>query len=592
MFKISLLLFWSFLFFVITISQAQDTDGIGNPVKNVLTEQSKVLLNKIKLAEDNEDWDSYITLRAQLIQELKQSNPELAKSYRTISNDKTELSNIDGDANISRSINSGFVPDEEFPSQTIPEKWENDVPFYSGQSLTDFSMDVSAEDHIYVSVATRNGSSNNDTLKVYRSLDGGLTWDFWIQRYTTGDYNKTEILCFDSPSGEKYILLFYTYSGGSLNQQFRVVRYDQATGSLSGSVTLIDSLVSDFAVDRNYPGTYYRAIAFYDSANYMYSLRSEPSSYGTVWQDKHFIGHVGKDVDLCYGYSGSVYATYNGYGSGNLYIRENLNYADPASWSTFTILESGSTDTTMHAEVIATRETQPNIKVQVFYTQDENNTLNLKRAQKDNGGSWSASIPVVTNLSYEFKYPCLDINHWGGTTEVHCVYRSEVTGGLIAYLFDSGTSWTGSQYVSDYLPTGTQKPYVAEVNGEPVVVYAGWGPTTLYCDNNGSVTSITGDNTTVAKGFQLYQNYPNPFNPSTTIKYQIPDSKSANTTLQIFNNIGQLVRTLVNTEQSNGEYSVVWNGLDNNGNAVSSGVYFYKLIHGNLIKSRKLLKLK
>jgi len=73
----------------------------------------------------------------------------------------------------------------------------------------------------------------------------------------------------------------------------------------------------------------------------------------------------------------------------------------------------------------------------------------------------------------------------------------------------------------------------------------------------------------------LERNYPNPFNPSTTIKYGL--AHGDNVKLQVFNIKGQLVRTLVNTYQTPGSYSIVWNGDDSIGNSVSSGVYFYRL---------------
>ena len=386
-------------------------DNIDNyvPANKMLTEQTRSMLNAIKMAEDNEDWQTYENLRSEFLREIEQSNPELAKSYKTIQSDYNDFDNVDGNINAVNPANSPVILNEEFPTQSIPEKWYNDVPFRTGKTFRDFSMDVSVDGHIYVSVATRNAAPTADSLIIYRSLNGGVTWNYWLHRGVgAGDYNKTEVMCFDSPSGNKYVLLFYTYTSGTLNQRFRVARYDQATGSTS-STTLVDSLVLDFAVDRNYPSINYRAMAFYDSATYMYSIRSEPSSYGTVWQDKHQIGHVGRDVDLCYGINGSVYATYNGFSSGNLYLRENLNSADPASWSSATTLESGSTDTTMHAEVIATRESQSLIKVQVVYTIDENNTLNLRRAVKDNGGSWTSGIPLVTNASYDLTYPIVYI---------------------------------------------------------------------------------------------------------------------------------------------------------------------------------------
>ena len=85
----------------------------------------------------------------------------------------------------------------------------------------------------------------------------------------------------------------------------------------------------------------------------------------------------------------------------------------------------------------------------------------------------------------------------------------------------------------------------------------------------------------------LNGNYPNPFNPETTISYDIKDA--GNVRLDVFNVKGQLVRTLVNTDQAAGRYRVVFNGRDNNGNPLSSGIYLYRFTSGNYTNTRKMM---
>jgi flagellar hook assembly protein FlgD len=77
------------------------------------------------------------------------------------------------------------------------------------------------------------------------------------------------------------------------------------------------------------------------------------------------------------------------------------------------------------------------------------------------------------------------------------------------------------------------------------------------------------------KTFALEQNYPNPFNPSTKISYALPVQSVV--TLKIFNVLGQEVATLFNGAAAAGSYDIVWNGKDNSGKSVASGVYLYKL---------------
>ena len=92
--------------------------------------------------------------------------------------------------------------------------------------------------------------------------------------------------------------------------------------------------------------------------------------------------------------------------------------------------------------------------------------------------------------------------------------------------------------------------------------------------------------------FALHQNFPNPFNPDTTIKYDL--AESADVTLQIYNVLGQVVRTLVASEAQNaGRYQIRWNGMDDRGVPVSSGVYFFHIsADGKFNDVRKLMLLK
>jgi Leucine-rich repeat (LRR) protein len=87
--------------------------------------------------------------------------------------------------------------------------------------------------------------------------------------------------------------------------------------------------------------------------------------------------------------------------------------------------------------------------------------------------------------------------------------------------------------------------------------------------------------------YALYQNYPNPFNPESVIKYQI--SKPGRVKLEIFNLMGQKIRTLVDEESNPGLHSAQWNGVDETGRAVASGVYFYRLTAGEFTATRKLI---
>lgn len=90
--------------------------------------------------------------------------------------------------------------------------------------------------------------------------------------------------------------------------------------------------------------------------------------------------------------------------------------------------------------------------------------------------------------------------------------------------------------------------------------------------------------------FDLSQNYPNPFNPSTKINFQLP--KAEQVTLKIYDISGKEIITLVNSKYAAGKYSTDWMGTDANGKSVSSGVYFYKIIAGSNIQTKRMVFIK
>ena len=87
--------------------------------------------------------------------------------------------------------------------------------------------------------------------------------------------------------------------------------------------------------------------------------------------------------------------------------------------------------------------------------------------------------------------------------------------------------------------------------------------------------------------FSLEPNFPNPFNPTTSIRYNLP--AGARVTLEIFNSIGQRIRTLADGAHQPGSYAVEWDGMDQHRTAVAAGLYFYRLHAGDQVQTRKMI---
>ncbi len=116
------------------------------------------------------------------------------------------------------------------------------------------------------------------------------------------------------------------------------------------------------------------------------------------------------------------------------------------------------------------------------------------------------------------------------------------------------------------------------------------GTTHVYVVGLQGTSNIIGNNNPIPNEISITQNYPNPFNPTTTIEYQI--QKDDFVTIKIFDSIGRLVKYLVNEEKQSGEYSVIFDGKNDAGQKISSGVYFYQLQVGDFISNKKMILLK
>jgi len=120
-------------------------------------------------------------------------------------------------------------------------------------------------------------------------------------------------------------------------------------------------------------------------------------------------------------------------------------------------------------------------------------------------------------------------------------------------------------------------------------VNLGWYGNTAEASKSANISSVE-QITSLPEIFALHQNFPNPFNPTTTIAYDLP--KAENVVLKIYNVLGHEVRTLLNTRQQPGVKSVDWDGKNELGLKVSSGVFIYRLQAGSAVQSKKMIMLK
>ncbi len=120
--------------------------------------------------------------------------------------------------------------------------------------------------------------------------------------------------------------------------------------------------------------------------------------------------------------------------------------------------------------------------------------------------------------------------------------------------------------------------------------------TQAYLSNANAVEiPLQGQTPVVPANFMLYQNYPNPFNPNTTIEFDIASAGGGvtnNARLRIYNILGQEVKTLVDGAVIPGHHIVTWDGADNGGHSVATGIYLYRLEVGGKSQTKKMLLVK
>ncbi len=144
------------------------------------------------------------------------------------------------------------------------------------------------------------------------------------------------------------------------------------------------------------------------------------------------------------------------------------------------------------------------------------------------------------------------------------------------------------------LNVARNNPSVAYVNNQ-IFVFGGFDEkneviSSVEVFNKDATTDISNGTNDIPTEYELFQNYPNPFNPTTEIKFSIP--YSSDVSIEIYSLLGERIKTLVNNNISSGNYAVTWNGNDDSGNPVSSGVYFYVLRTDKLTLSKKMMLVK
>jgi hypothetical protein len=198
-----------------------------------------------------------------------------------------------------------------------------------------------------------------------------------------------------------------------------------------------------------------------------------------------------------------------------------------------------------------------------------------------------AGVPILFNY-----YAVLGGSNWSDYAEADPALSNAAT----IFTGVTSTAGNGTRNISSHGGAGVYLPFcfsaIADTTptGDPVLQDAANSLLLRILEWFETVTSIDNNLSTPVSNYELKANYPNPFNPSTTIEYTLRERTQVS--LVIYNTLGEKVRTLVNDVQAADNYQIRWDGRNEQGITVASGIYIYKLNAGDFVSARKMILMK
>lgn len=177
------------------------------------------------------------------------------------------------------------------------------------------------------------------------------------------------------------------------------------------------------------------------------------------------------------------------------------------------------------------------------------------------------------------------VNYWCGTSQA-----TPMVTGLVSLMLSVNPNLTFTQVYDKIKQNAVDQIGPPNEDSLGFDSYFGWGRINSQATINSVSVSVYNYSSNIPENFSLHQNFPNPFNPVTKIRFDIPElwkNETQNVKLIIYDALGKEVVTLVNEKLSNGSYEINWNADKN-----SSGIYFYTLIAGNFLETKKMTVLK
>ena len=508
-----------------------------------------------------------------------------------------------------------------------PSVWGNDVTISTGLAENGISVDCSAGDTLFAVRCTTWNAVENAGMIIYRSTNGGVAWSpfdtvFQLDTiFTFGGitYSYPVLL---TGSVNRKLYLFYWIS--SNNGDIRMRSWNQdGTDEFAGAVKADADTITYFSACTDFGQGNYLMLAYQreemgDATPDLYTIVS--TDQGETWHNNVKITEDGVHPDIAYGNNGYVYLVCEktaGTDHEIWFLRSN-NYCDPSSWVFTVSLTSDTLDDT-YPKVAALHSMPDSTRyIWVAYNQHDPGSadVDLRFAYSSNGGKDWSKNHILANAFDCREMACdLWVKRQVSSGRVNICYLRAKLGyppypPYIIYTWATSVepvAWYSPININFYRPAThedgrrvCQGTYFGHNCG---IVYVGRDFPDgndfedIYFDSTALPTDVEEETEEgeVPTKFYLSANYPNPFNPVTTIRFKVEGQRSKvpiPTTLKVYNVLGQLVRTLVDEPKERGTYEVIWDGKDDEGKEVASGIYLYQLKVGEFAECKKMVLLK
>lgn len=464
--------------------------------------------------------------------------------------------------------------------------WADDVMIYPGETGTgqDFDIDQNTGD-LYAMMDTYHAT--NDSVIVYRSQDGGETWDFWRTTYSTsGPVTNPKLRVAIDSGGQTWICMMYI---SDMGLRMRRMTPDQ-TQSMYETVTTDPVSFADLDADVG-NGAWLYTTYVPEGTNDIRAARNALDGSGWVSDQQLFANtEVTGYPAIAAGVGGTVGVAFIDdriTDPAQVRLKRSTDYA--SSWSGSQQVSNSAAPSLHNPDISFSRSSPQEGWIITTFGWASYDNLGFYYST-NSGSSWTYG---------DIFYPTDDDQNMGSL-------RSGKTSGSVtlSYNSDPGDSimfaWTSSGS-----PSSFTDPY--RINDYPATGLwpstAGWMTTggvysaVIYTDHSnnyrvmydwfGNTTGIDG----ASAGPAALGSSPNPFSAGTSISFTLPQNASVD--IHIYNTAGQLVRTLSEGQTfSQGENVVQWDGRTAGGTSASSGVYFCRLTAGDVSITGRMLMMR